>query len=30
MGKVVPIAGDFRYRGFEEGDERMVDEWMRR
>ena len=29
MGKVVPIAGDFRYRGFDEGDERMVIEWMR-
>ena len=28
MEKVVPIAGDFRYRGFDEGDERILDEWM--
>jgi len=26
---VLPIAGDFRYRGFEEGDELIVKEWMR-
>jgi hypothetical protein len=29
MENVVPIAGDFRFRGFEEGDERILDDWMR-
>jgi len=29
LGNVVPLAGDFRYRGFEEGDDRIMDEWMR-
>ena len=29
MENVVPIAGEFRYRGFEEGDERIVEEWLR-
>jgi hypothetical protein len=29
MEHVVPVAGGFRYRGFEEGDERIVSEWMR-
>jgi hypothetical protein len=29
MENVVPIAGEFRYRGFGEGDERIVDEWSR-
>jgi dienelactone hydrolase len=28
MEHVVSIAGDFRYRGFEEGDEGIVSEWL--
>jgi dienelactone hydrolase len=28
MEHVVSIAGDFRYRGFEEGDEKIVSEWL--
>jgi dienelactone hydrolase len=29
LGNVVPLAGDYRYRGFEEGDGRIMDDWMR-
>jgi len=29
MDKVVPLAGDFRYRGFEEEDEQILNEWVR-
>jgi cephalosporin-C deacetylase-like acetyl esterase len=29
LGNVVPLAGDFRYRGFEEEDDRIMDELMR-
>jgi hypothetical protein len=25
----VPLAGDFRYRGFEEEDEQILNEWVR-
>ena len=28
MEKVVSISGDFRYRGFEEGNERILEQWL--
>ena len=29
LGNVVPLAGGYRYRGFEEGDDRIMDDLMR-